>query len=46
MQLGIVPLNGTTSPQHMADDLQVQQWEQPLSVQEMKDIGGTIGEEI
>jgi diketogulonate reductase-like aldo/keto reductase len=46
MQLGVVPLNGTSSSSHMASDLQVQQWSQPLSDAEMKDIGATIGEQL
>jgi hypothetical protein len=46
MQLGITPLNGTTSQQHMADDLKVEHWQQPLTDQEMKDIGRVIGEQL
>lgn len=46
MQLGINPLNGTTSAQHMTDDLKVEHWQHPLSEQEMKDIGRVIGEEL
>jgi diketogulonate reductase-like aldo/keto reductase len=45
MQLGLVPLNGTTSKQHMAQDLGVQGWAQPLTAQEMRDIGRVIGED-
>lgn len=46
MQRGITPLNGTTSQQHMAADLQVEAWAQPLSEAEMRDIGRVIGEEV
>lgn len=46
MQLGIVPLNGSTSKQHIAADLQVPHWEQPLTDAEMQAIGKLIGEEI
>lgn len=45
MQLGIVPLNGTTDPKHMADDLKVVGWED-LSAADMRDIGSVIGEEL
>lgn len=46
MQLGLTPLNGTSSQQHMRDDLAVVDWQQPLSEQEMRDIGKVIGEEL
>ena len=46
MQLGLYPLNGTTSSQHMRDDLQVEQWQQSLSEHEMRDIGRVIGEQL
>ena len=46
MQLGITPLNGTTNVQHMADDLAVLDWEQPLSSDEMRAVGALIGEPL
>lgn len=46
MQLGCVPLNGTTNKQHMLADLSVMDWQQPLSEQEMRDIGKLIGENL
>jgi diketogulonate reductase-like aldo/keto reductase len=46
IQLGCVPLNGTSSSQHAAADLSVLSWQgdQSLSQQEMRDIGRLIGE--
>lgn len=46
LQLGITPLNGTTNGSHMADDLAVLDWQQPLSEAEMREIGGVIGEDV
>eukprot|EP00877_Chromochloris_zofingiensis_P003181 jgi/Chrzof1/12864/Cz07g10050.t1 len=43
MQLGIVPLNGTTSEDHMRADLDVLNWPD-LSDQDMASIGKLIGE--
>lgn len=45
MQLGITPLNGSTTLAHVRDDLRVLDWQQPLSDQEMRDIGALIGEQ-
>lgn len=51
IQLGIVPLNGTTSAAHAQADLAVLDWGQPgappaLSEAELHDIGATIGERL
>lgn len=48
MQLGCVPLNGTTSKQHMEADLAVVGWQGDLELsnQEMRDIGRLIGEKL
>jgi hypothetical protein len=49
VQLGCVPLNGTSSRQHATADLAVLGWQegqQALSQQEMHDIGQLIGEEL
>lgn len=46
MQLGITSLNGTTSAQHMADDLAVLHWAAPLSSDEMRSVGALIGEPL
>jgi diketogulonate reductase-like aldo/keto reductase len=48
IQLGCVPLNGTSSRHHAQADLAVLSWqgEQQLSQQEMKDIGRLIGEQL
>jgi diketogulonate reductase-like aldo/keto reductase len=46
MELGCVPLNGSSSAQHIAADLAAVDWAQPLSAQEMRDIGALIGEEV
>jgi diketogulonate reductase-like aldo/keto reductase len=35
MQLGVVPLNGSSSLPHIKADLEVLEWDQPLSDEEM-----------
>jgi diketogulonate reductase-like aldo/keto reductase len=47
IQLGLLPLNGTTSEAHMIADLAVLTWDdQPLTEQDMRDIGSLIGESV
>jgi diketogulonate reductase-like aldo/keto reductase len=48
IQLGCVPLNGTSSAQHARADLAVLAWEgdRALNQQEMRDIGRLIGEQL